>query len=1050
MSSKPLVSIVSVTYNQEKYVKAALDSFLMQQVNFAFEIIIADDCSADKTPDIIREYAEKNPDIIKPILRKHNLGVAGNFLATLKEARGKYIALCEGDDFWTDASKLQKQVDFLESNPDYSICFHPVRVMFENNEHKESTWPNIKDYSKITIKELLKENFIPTNSVLYRRQKYDSLSVDVMPIDWYLHAYHAQFGKIGFINNTMSTYRRHDGGIWWNSHDDKDKLWRAQGSAHANMYVELLKLYDKDEEKKIIYEGLNGTLSSLVSVDKRFGDHLIQEALNKYPDAVEPFIIYQYEIIKDQQQRIEAGKQEEERLNQAIIGLRGEIFKLRDELHTLKNSRVIGKIIKFREKLGIQLPRVKHLPTTVPRRFKGSISRFLPELLKIVLRKIRSLLVRIKGKISYGIQKQEVKYITVANKPVDKQLPLVSVIIPYYNRGDTIDDTLASLDAQTFKNVEIIIIDDGSTDPVSSQKLKDLEQSGLEASFIHQENQGVAAARNTGVSRAKGRYVVCLDSDDMLDTTFIEKCTMMLETSPDVSLVTTQMEIFGVLAEPFNHASYDALELYSNNMVITAAEFTKKAWEACGGYKSKIGYEDWEYWLNLAEHKFWGKSLPEPLFRYRTSMQSRYIEDKDIHWNNVKVIHSLHAGYKKIIKKLRAEHQGITHLTDPDTAFTNMSQPGQFQASDADKNNVLITVPWMTFGGAETLIYNYCREVKDKFNLSFVTGLKSDNEWEYKFREITSNIYHLANLFEDERLYIEFISNYIKTRHINVLHVIHNGFTFEMLPVLKERHPELKIVVTLFNDRVEYFEQSVKFGQYIDVFTSDNEKVTAHYRQDLGDDPSTVVIPNGINCYDEFNPDLYDRTSERLKLGLADNDMGVFFVGRLSVEKNPNIFLDAAKQVLVDHERKHVKFFVIGDGPMRPEVEKQIKEIDSKQVVYLGYQSEVASYFSAADIFVLPSSIEGFPLSILEAMAMKVVVVASDVGAIAEVIEDGVAGFVVPPASVERIVGAIEMLCDNPKKREAIKLTSRKKVETKYSNRLLGANYQKLYNELSE
>lgn len=1046
--SKPIVSVCLITYNQAKYVREAIDSILAQKLDVAWELVIADDYSTDGTREILAEYKDKYPDLIKLILQTKNVGAEKNWHDLMAYPKSKYIAYLEGDDYWSDEYKLQMQVDFLEKHPDYVLSFHPAKVFYENGEDKQSVWPNITDKSKITTPELLKENFIPSNSAVYRRQNYDKLPKGIMPGDWYFHLYHAQFGKMGFINKAMSSYRRHSGGLWWDSFSNQDTLWRKYGLGYVALYVELLKIYGEDKVKQqIIYHGLSKALGNLVSVDKRFDEHLLHQALKSFPDAIEPFIISQHETTKDQAQELEANKHEIDQLTQTVVELRSQVFKLRDELHVLKGSRVIGRIIKFREYLGVQIPRIKRLPKTGPRRIKAFVFGFVPESVKIQLRRGRSLLKRVARKLTGKISSQEKRYVTVPVRPIKAGEPLVSVIIPYYNRGDTIDDTLDSLDAQTFRNFETILVNDGSPDPDSIKKLEQIKTKRPYIHFIDQENQGVAAARNTGVQQARGRYVICLDSDDVLDTTFIEKCTLVLETTPDVSLVTTHMDVFGVINEPFQHTDYDPLVLYGDNMVITAAEFTKQAWKATGGYKSKIGYEDWEHWLNLAEHGFWGKTLPEPLFKYRVAMQSRYVEDKDIHWNNVRVIHSLHNNYKKTIKRLRAQRKQTMQLVEPEQAFINMSRPEEFMPTDSSKKNILITVPWMTFGGAETLIYNYTREVKDKFNLSFVTGLKSDNEWEYKFREITPNIYHLPNLFQDERLYVEFISNYIKTRNIDTLHIIHNGFTFGMLPELKKRHPKLKVIVTLFNDRVEYFDQSVESAQYIDAFTSDNAKVANHFVQAADDDTNTVVIPNGINCYYEFNPERQDRPGLRKELELADDELAVFFVGRLSPEKNPNVFLDTAKQILIDDKRKKLKFFIVGDGPIRPEVERQMKEIGSKDIVYLGYQSDVAKYFSAADIFVLPSSIEGFPLSILEAMAMRVAVVASDVGAIAEVIEDGVEGFVVPPGSTPDFVKAIELLQDEPERLEAIKKAARQKVEKTYSNRLLGSNYQRLYNE---
>lgn len=128
--SNILVSIVCITYNHEPYLRQALEGFLMQETDFPVEIILAEDCSTDGTRAICEEYAEKYPGKIKYIYRDHNVGYNENEYEAMCTATGKYIAYCEGDDYWTDSLKLKKQVDFLESHPDYSVCWH--RCMHRN------------------------------------------------------------------------------------------------------------------------------------------------------------------------------------------------------------------------------------------------------------------------------------------------------------------------------------------------------------------------------------------------------------------------------------------------------------------------------------------------------------------------------------------------------------------------------------------------------------------------------------------------------------------------------------------------------------------------------------------------------------------------------------------------------------------------------------------------------------------------------------------------------------------------------------------------------
>lgn len=121
---EPLVSIVCITYNHEPYLRKALDSFLMQKTSFAYEIVLAEDCSTDGTRRICEEYAAKYPDIIHYIYRDHNVGYNENEYEAMSAAKGKYIAYCEGDDYWTIPDKLQRQIDFLENHPEYSVCWH--------------------------------------------------------------------------------------------------------------------------------------------------------------------------------------------------------------------------------------------------------------------------------------------------------------------------------------------------------------------------------------------------------------------------------------------------------------------------------------------------------------------------------------------------------------------------------------------------------------------------------------------------------------------------------------------------------------------------------------------------------------------------------------------------------------------------------------------------------------------------------------------------------------------------------------------------------------
>ena len=177
MMNEILVSISCITYNHSAYIRQCLDGMLMQQTTFGFEILIHDDCSTDGTDDIIREYVSRYPQIIKPLFEEENQYQQGKPIGTivwnLPRAKGKYIAMCEGDDYWTDPLKLQKQVDFMEANPEYSMCFHGAEIKNETDTKIITTCQDIEDKEYFT-NDIFPGWVVPTASVVYRRLMVNS------------------------------------------------------------------------------------------------------------------------------------------------------------------------------------------------------------------------------------------------------------------------------------------------------------------------------------------------------------------------------------------------------------------------------------------------------------------------------------------------------------------------------------------------------------------------------------------------------------------------------------------------------------------------------------------------------------------------------------------------------------------------------------------------------------------------------------------------------------------------------------------------------------
>lgn len=287
MSNKPKVSICCLAYNHEKFIRQALDGFVMQKTNFPFEVLVHDDASTDKTPEIIREYAKKYPDIIKPIFQKENQFSKGKNICknyVFPKIQGEYVAMNEGDDYWTDKNKLQKQVDYLDAHPDVSICFHPVRVVWEDKSQPESIFPTPKyRFNKkiLSLNDLLRHNFIQTNSVVYRwrlKGKEDLLPDGILPEDYFWHLLHAQVGKIAFLPDVMAVYRRNAGGIWTGA-GATDDWFRRCALPHLAFYQAMEKQFNCDKSKEIA-NMMSKTLMSFLRCKEW---NKIQELAHFYP-----------------------------------------------------------------------------------------------------------------------------------------------------------------------------------------------------------------------------------------------------------------------------------------------------------------------------------------------------------------------------------------------------------------------------------------------------------------------------------------------------------------------------------------------------------------------------------------------------------------------------------------------------------------------------------------------------------------------------------------------------------------------------------------------
>lgn len=276
------VSVCTITYNHGPYIAQAIEGVLAQRSpGLEIEMVIGDDLSSDNTREIVADYAQRFPEVIKPLFHEKNLGPFGNSQACMAACTGKYVAALEGDDYWTDSRKLARQVEFLEANSDFSFCFHNALVLYEDGSGRASHLMTFDQKFEYTLADIVSGWNVATASVVYRR--------DLLPIfpawvqegtagDLPLFAILANQGRVAFFPEVMSVYRINGGGITRSANGEKFMLGIMKMHENVNKYLN----YRYNHEFVLKYIENYKILSSIASFKGQY-----MKAMN-----------YQYSMIK--------------------------------------------------------------------------------------------------------------------------------------------------------------------------------------------------------------------------------------------------------------------------------------------------------------------------------------------------------------------------------------------------------------------------------------------------------------------------------------------------------------------------------------------------------------------------------------------------------------------------------------------------------------------------------------------------------------------------------------------------------------------------------
>ncbi|GHT81848.1 hypothetical protein FACS1894125_3440 [Actinomycetota bacterium] len=258
------VSVCMLTYNHLPFIRDAIDSVLMQQTDFDFELLINDDNSIDGTTEVLFEYQKKYPDIIRVVTHKenqHNKGVQDAYVRFLfPMAKGEYIAMNDGDDYFTDEHKLQKLSDFLDGKPKTSVVFNKTRIIFPDDpEMSPEFMPTSETVMRgLDLVGLVQKNYMRVNSIMYRKSAIERINKYVnfkgcYAVDWSMNLYAARAGEIGYIDEVMGEYRRHKDCVSYNAHKSIERLLVEKWLPIQRRYFEEYKFLS-GEAKRITAE----------------------------------------------------------------------------------------------------------------------------------------------------------------------------------------------------------------------------------------------------------------------------------------------------------------------------------------------------------------------------------------------------------------------------------------------------------------------------------------------------------------------------------------------------------------------------------------------------------------------------------------------------------------------------------------------------------------------------------------------------------------------------------------------------------------------------
>ncbi|MCE8428056.1 MAG: glycosyltransferase, partial [Candidatus Methanoperedens sp.] len=656
-----------------------------------------------------------------------------------------------------------------------------------------------------------------------------------------------------------------------------------------------------------------------------------------------------------------------------------------------------------------------------------------------------------------------------------------------------------------------IIINDGCTDE-TPEIVKSYKDNRIKY-FRHEKNKGLPSALNTGFSRATGEYLTWISDDNLYLPEAIEKMVYCLKENKGIDLVYADYLIYyQETGKKELNILPDILNLKKVNSVGCCFLYTRRVYQNIGDYNPKyVLLEDYDYWIRICA-RYSSMHYPHMLCIYtdhpgtltstRTyeialfenilKYQNNYISVSElgmaiyysflgfISLNRKKNIMSIFIQnifriyifrifyisiplgllcslmliYSLVINKLKFYIRIFFEYID---FFFSFKQNCDQLKTSKNKKNILCVVPYMIVGGSEKVILNIAKVTdKEKFSFHIITTKPANNVWYNKYNSIFQNIIIPYKRLEISNIYKMYFFQLIKSLNIDIVLISDSLMGYKYLPKLKSEFQHVKTLDVLHVEdspgaRPElkwvtpFLDRRVCISEHLREYIVEENKVTEDSYVDR-----FRVIYNGIDI-NEYNPNFYTKGKFKSKYGIPEDVKIISFIGRIEPEKNPFLFFDIAHNITYRSTEYKIKFVIVGDGDDLDKIRNIINNSGIKDnFILTGMIDNIAEVLADTYILLITSKSEGIPLVILEAMAMEVPVISTDVGGIHEVINDNINGYLINPENnvVELFTVKILDLLSGNLNYSAIAGKTRETIVYGYSLETMGEKYQDLFNEL--